>query len=116
MNIKDYLKSQFIKPPFEDVNILGVLAKRSIPEDAELEDVSIKNQELAYADLLMILITMFSGGGETKKRGNWSETSQRVEVGITDRRNFRTTANAIYEKYGEEVIKTYGVKNITNKW
>ncbi len=114
MNIKDYLKGQFINPPFEDANILTILAKRGIAEDAEHDTISEKSRDLAYADLLMTLVTMFSGGGATKKRGNWSETAAQVSVGINDRLSFTKTARAIYKKYGESI--SYTMKDITNRW
>jgi len=114
MNIKDYLKGQFINPPFEDVNLSTVLAKRGIAEDAEHDTVSEQDRELAYADLLMTLVTMFSGGGATKKRGNWSETAAQVSIGINDRLSFTKTAREIYKKYGESI--NYTIKDITNRW
>ena len=115
MNIKDYLKGK-VNYPVKDENILVILTDRDISQDADTVDLTKEQKELAYADLLAFLSTVFSGTGATNRRGNWSETESGTTISVNDRLALKKQAESIYSKYGEALIKTYTSRDGTNLW
>lgn len=113
--IEDYLKGLFAYT-FTDHNITSVLLKRNIEAGSDEADVSTEDKELCTADLYMIMFNAFSTGSNSTQRGNWKRTIGGISVGVNDRKMFRDQANAIYLKYGEEVVGNTGMKDGTFLW
>jgi len=113
MNIKDYLQGLFTYQ-FSEANMLSILLKRGILEDANYVDVEEKSRELAQADLYMVMYTMYTQGSETVKKGNWSKSTGGINVGVYDRRSFNQAADSIYNKYGETI--SYSLIARSNAW
>lgn len=114
MNIVDYLKGK-VSYEVDTSNILVILEDRGVLETEDSQNLEIKTKDLCYADLLMFLVTVFTGGGETTKRGNWSESKAKYTITTTDRMRLKNIADSIYSKYNEK-DKTYSLKDITNRW
>lgn len=114
MNIKDYLKGK-VNYPLTDANLDVILDDRGIALDADTATLSEQDKDLAYADVLYFMASIFGGSGATNKRGNWSETQSGLSIGITDRKMLITRADSIYAKYGEN-NRTYSLRDRTDRW
>ena len=113
--IESYLQGLFAYT-ITNQNISSVLIKRDIEAGSDESDVSTEDKELCTADLYMIMFNAFSTGSNSTQRGNFKRTIGGITVGVDDRKMFRDQANAIYLKYGEEVVGNTGMKDGTFLW
>jgi hypothetical protein len=113
--IEDYLQGLFAYQ-FTDQNMTSVLLKREVTAGTDQALVSTEDKELCTADLYMIMFNAFSTGSDSTQRGNWKRTIGGITVGVTDRKMFRDQANFIYNKYGEEIVGSTGMKDGTFLW
>lgn len=105
ITIEEYLRG---KVGFEvsDSTLTSILIDRAIPEQTDVCDISVKNRELAYADLLMwgaTNPTSYSGSKEAD--GGWSHTEGSKTISVSDKNRWASMANSIYEKYDDNNLK-----------
>jgi len=110
--VQNWLKSK-TQYPVSDEEILSILSNRSIPYDSDTNDATKKQKDLAYADLLMLIVTSPSYGAEEDQMGNWKHKGKSVTM--TGKSQLISMANAIYSKYGE-ISGSNRVIDITNRW
>jgi hypothetical protein len=112
MPIESFLKN-LVGYPLSDEQIYAIMVKRGIPFGVDSATVSQKLKDLAYADLIMTIVTTASEGSTKEQMGNWS--SQKGSRVLTGKNELIKTANGIYDKYGE---KRTGVrfKDATKRW
>lgn len=113
MNVKDFLQGKFSQQ-FTDQTLCGVMLERGISLEAQYDQVTKKQLDLARADLFDFLSTYVSQGSESVKKGSWSHTTANIAISDKERLEFRRSANAIYETYGEPT--KYSMKDQTNDW
>ena len=113
--IEDYLQGLFAYQ-FTDQNMTSVLIKRDVTAGVDESTVSTRDKELCEADLYMILFNAFSKGSDSAQKGNWKRTLGGITVNASDRKAFRSHANSIYLKYGEEIVGNTGMKDGTFLW
>lgn len=79
----------------------NILFEREIESDATLEETTLKQRELAKADLYMWCSLMPSISSTVKDSdGGWSHSEGGGQLTIADKRRFHRLARAIYRKYG----------------
>lgn len=110
--IQNWLKSK-TQYPVSDEEILSILSGRGISYDSDTNDVTQKQKDLAYADLLMLIVTSPSYGAEEDQMGNWKHKGKSITM--TGKSQLLSMANAIYSKYGE-ISGNNRVIDITNRW
>lgn len=96
--IETWLRNQ-VGYPITDEQIISVEDGRGIRYRADVKSVSTKDKELAFADLLTIIITMPSKTAEEDRMGNWMHKGAGLSM-----RNISALskiADGIYSKYGE---------------
>lgn len=99
MTIEQYLRGK-IDFNLSDATLASVLLDRGIAAGTDATSVSIKQRELAYADLLMFLVrSSTSSSAEMESDGGWMH--QKSSKNVTDRGALRSVAEAIYAKYDE---------------
>ncbi len=113
MTAREYIEGLFTYT-FSDANIASAFQKRELSITAEYEEATTKQLELIQADLYMVMYTVFSQGSQSKKSGGWSKSEGGYQVTVNDRRAWKTSADAIYKKYGESV--SYTLKDRTTGW
>lgn len=110
--VQNWLKSR-TQYPVSDEEILSILSNRGIPYDYDTNAANRKQKDLAYADLLMLIVTSPSYGAEEDQMGNWKHKGKSITM--TDKSQLLSMANAIYSKYGE-ISGNNRVIDITNRW
>lgn len=102
LTIKTYLKSR-IAFDVPDSVLDSICAYREVDVDAEVFSISVEKQELCYADILSWASTTLSCTAITRDGdGGWKHESQESKtLSITDKKDMRTEANAIYKAYGD---------------
>lgn len=110
--IQNWLKSKTQYPVFNE-EILSILSGRGISYDSDTNDATQKQKDLAYADLLMLIVTSPSYGAEEDQMGNWKHKGKSITM--TGKSQLLSMANAIYSKYGE-ISGNNRVIDITNRW
>lgn len=110
--VQNWLKSK-TQYPVSDEEILSILSGRGISYDSDTNDATQKQKDLAYADLLMLIVTSPSYGAEEDQMGNWKHKGKSITM--TGKSQLLSMANAIYSKYGE-ISGNNRVIDITNRW
>lgn len=101
LTIKTYLKSR-IAFDVPDSVLDSICAYRKVVVDAEVHSVSIEAQELCYADLLSWAATTPSSiTGAKDSDAGWKHEEESKTLSITDKKDMRAEANAIYKAYGD---------------
>lgn len=113
MNVKDFLQGKFSQQ-FTDATLIGTMLDRGIPIQAEFDQVTKKQLDLARADLFKFLYTFTSHGSESVKKGSWSRTTSAMSITKEEREVYRSEANKIYKYYGEPT--DYSMKDQTDDW
>lgn len=105
LTIKTYLKSR-IAFDVPDSVLDSICAYREVDVDAEVYSISVERQELCYADLLSWAATTPSSiTGAKDSDGGWKHEEESKTLSITDKKDMRTEANAIYKAYGDSRYK-----------
>lgn len=112
MPIESFLKNS-VGYPIADAQIYAVMSKRNIPFGVDSNSVSLKQKELAQADLYMLIFTTASEGSTKEQMGNWS--SQKGSRSLTGKNELIKLARAIYAKYGEN-YNSGRVKDASKRW
>lgn len=112
MPIESFLKNS-VGYPVTDAQIYAVMVKRNIPFGADSNEVSLRQKELAQADLYMLIFTTASEGSTKEQMGNWS--SQKGSRSLTGKNELMRLARAIYAKYGENPT-TGRVTDASKRW
>ena len=96
--IEEWLKGKFNKVSgVTDDSIMPIIMGRDVTLGTLVEDVTVKNRELCYADLLVFFA--LSPSSQTEKMGQYSSA-----LGITNPDELLKKANQIYRKYGEPIV------------
>lgn len=104
-----------------DTDLATVLAIRGLTGDETIAELKESNDlckfYLAKADLLWDYSYRPSGGSQSVKMGNFSQTVSNSSSTTADRQAMRDEANRLYEQCGEET-KTSGtvIRDLSDKW
>lgn len=97
--IEDWL-SGMVDFPVPDKALSAILFNRGIMSGEPASDVSEKDRQLCYADLLIWLTTASQQSSATiDSDGGW--THQESARNVTDKDSLRAKALSIYKKYGD---------------
>lgn len=102
MSIESYLKGK-IGFVITDSAISAILTDRGIEANADINDLTEKQRELLYADVLIwgaTLPTTYSGAKDSD--GGWTHTGETSTIQQGDKTRFENIANAIYAKYNDK--------------
>lgn len=73
---------------------------RNIAKESDVADLTLREKELLYADLLMWAATSpTSYTGSKDSDGGWSHTEAGKTISVTDKKRFEQAAKTIYKKY-----------------
>lgn len=100
--IEDYLTSS-VGFPVTGGALNNIRIKRGITYHQDVNTLSHRTLELAYADVLMWGAnspTTITGAKDSD--GGWSHQEESRTMAITDKKLMRSTANDIYKKYNDE--------------
>ena len=85
-----------------DAALTSMLLSRKIDFNADINDLTQKDLDLLYADLLMWASTNPSSyTGSKEADGGWSHTEASKTITATDKKRYEQMANDIYIKYGD---------------
>lgn len=116
MTIEEYLKGR-VGFDITDQAISTILLDREINAGAEVGDLTQKQKDLAYADMLMWGATRPSSyTGSKDSDGGWSRTEASSTLLKSDKERFAAIANEIYIKYNDpkrakskiKIVNLYG--------
>lgn len=97
--IEDWLAGM-VDYPVTDKTLSAILFNREVTPGVLAADVSIKDRELCYADLLIWMTTSSQSSSATiDSDGGW--THQESAKNVTDKDSLRAKALSIYKKYGD---------------
>lgn len=112
--IEDYLKGMVgFDVPTSTINSIRI--NREITKGSDVAELSDKDKDLAYADLLMWASTNPSSyTGSKQSDGGWTQTEASKTLNASDKKSFRSMAMDIYKRYGD---RRYTPKvRIRNLW
>lgn len=112
--VEEYLRGK-VGFDVPDLTVTSILIDREIPDGIDVSELSAKQRELAYADLLMwgaTNPTSYSGTNEAD--GSWSHAEGSKTISVSDKNRWTAMANSIYEKYGD--VKFKATIKIVNLW
>ena len=97
--IEDWL-SGMVDFPVSDKTLSAILFNRGVANGALASDISLRDRELCYADLLIWMTTSSQTSSATiDSDGGW--THQESAKNVTDKNSLRAKALSIYKKYGD---------------
>ena len=114
VSIEDYLKGMVgFDVPTSTINSIRI--NREITKGSDVVELSDKDKDLAYADLLMWASTNPSRyTGSKQSDGGWTQTEASKTLNASDKKSFRSMAMDIYKRYGD---RRYTPKvRIRNLW
>ena len=114
VSIEDYLKGMVgFDVPASTINSIRI--NREITKGSDVVELSDKDKDLAYADLLMWASTNPSSyTGSKQSDGGWTQTEASKTLNASDKKSFRSMAMDIYKRYGD---RRYTPKvRIRNLW
>lgn len=101
VTIEDYLRG-LVAFDVPDSALNSIRVFRSIARGADIEELSQRQKDLAYADLLMWASSNPSSyTGSKQSDGGWSQTEASRTLTVTDKRRFEDQARSIYKQYGD---------------
>ena len=112
MTIEEYLRG---KVGFEitDEALRSILVDRNIAEQVNVDTLTTKDKELAYADILMWGATRPSSyTGSKDSDGGWSHTEASSTLLKSDKERFESIANNIYIQYNDPKRRKARIKII----
>lgn len=99
VTIEDYLRGLVGFDVPESV-LNSIRAYREVNKAADISELTVKQKDLLYADLLMWASTSPTSYTGTKESdGGWSRTESNKTVSVTDKKRFENMAMSIYKKY-----------------
>lgn len=99
ISIEDYLKGLVGFDVTESV-LNSIRIYREIKKGTDVAELSNKEKDLLYADLLMWASTSPTSYTGTKEAdGGWSKTEANKTISVTDKKRFENLAMSIYKKY-----------------
>lgn len=114
VTIEDYLRG-LVGFDVAESALNSIRVYRQTEKYADVLELSIKEKELLYADLLMWAATNpTSYTGSKDSDGGWTHTEAGKTISVTDKKRFENTANAIYKKYQDRKYRS-GIK-LVNLW
>lgn len=94
-----------------DAALTSILIFRQIDFDSDIADLTNKQIELAYADLLRWASTNPSSyTGSKDSDGGWSHTEASKTLTATDKKRYEQIANDIYVKYNDSRKSSASIK------
>lgn len=97
--------------PVTDKTLSAILYNRGVAIGTAVDDVSIRDRELCYADVLIWMTTSSQTSSATiDSDGGW--THQESAKNVTDKDALRTKALSIYKKYGDAMAAEVKVNKI----
>lgn len=101
VTIEDYLRG-LVAFDVPDSALNSIRVFRNISKGADVVELSQRQKDLAYADLLMWASSNPSSyTGEKQSDGGWSQTGASKTLTATDKRRFEDQARSIYKQYGD---------------
>lgn len=99
--IEAYLRG-FVGFDVPESALTSILKYRKIDFNTDVDDLSQKQIDLAYADMLMWASTNPSSyTGSKESDGGWSRTEASKTISVTDKKRYAKSANEIYIKYND---------------
>lgn len=99
ITIEDYLRG-LVGFDISDSVLNSVRAYRQVKKAADISELTMKQKDLLYADLLMWASTSPTSYTGTKESdGGWSRTESNKTISVTDKKRFENMAMSIYKKY-----------------
>lgn len=99
LTIEDYLKG-LVGFDVTDSVLDSIRIYRNVKKGTDTEELTVKQKDLLYADLLMWASTSPTSYTGTKESdGGWSKTESNKTISVTDKKRFENMAMAIYKKY-----------------
>lgn len=97
---------------FPDTAIEAVCFDRMLDKGTAASDVSVRNRELCYADLLMYAASSSTTTqGEYESDGGWQH--QKSNKNVVDRASMREAAVRIYAKWDDAKAETANSSRVT---
>lgn len=97
--IEDYLKGLVGIDVTESV-LNSIRIYREVKKGTDVTELSTRERDLLYADLLMWASTSPTSYTGTKEAdGGWSRTEANKTISVTDKKRFENLAMSIYKKY-----------------
>lgn len=104
--IEDYLCG-LVNFDIPDSAVKSIFAKRGIIFSSAYEEVEEKPRRLAEADLYVwIAMSPSRVTSESDSDNGWTHSGKGYTLSEADKKRYLTLANAIYEEYDEEPVKT----------
>lgn len=99
--IEDYLKGM-VGFDVAEPTLNSIRINRNIKKGSDISELSEKDKDLAYADLLMWASTNPSSyTGSKSSDGGWTQTEASKTLTVSDKKSFRDMAMDIYKRYGD---------------
>lgn len=111
-SIEEWLRGK-VDYEFPDEAIKAILYDRGVEAGSEMSDVSVRDRELCYADLLMYAAgSSTSTTGEYMSDGGWQH--QKPNKNVVNRSYLRDLANKIYAKWDDDKADAAGGITLQN--
>ncbi|PXV62374.1 hypothetical protein CLV62_12063 [Dysgonomonas alginatilytica] len=114
VTIEDYLIG-LVGFDVNEIALNSIRVFREIEKNSDVSELSMKDKELLYADLLMWAAsspTSYTGSKDSD--GGWTHTEAGKTISVTDKKRFENTAKSIYKKYQDKKYNS-GIK-LVNLW
>ena len=114
VTIEDYLRG-LVGFDITESALNSIRVFRDIEKYSDVSELTVKEKELLYADLLMWAAsspTSYTGSKDSD--GGWTHTEAGKTISVTDKKRFENTAKSIYKKYQDKKY-TSGIK-LVNLW
>lgn len=114
VTIEDYLRGK-VGFDVDDIALNSIRIDRGVTEGEDVEDVTRKDRDLLYADLMMWASTSPTSYSGTKISDlGYSVTEAGKTISVTDKKRFEKIAMEIYKNYGD--AKYSSNIRIVNLW
>lgn len=101
VSIEDYLRG-LVGFDVNETTLNSIRINRNIKKGSDISELSEKDKDLAYADLLMWASTNPSSyTGSKSSDGGWTQTEASKTLTVSDKKSFRDMAMDIYKRYGD---------------
>lgn len=112
MTVEEYLGGKAGAWTVPDSSLRAILYERQIPSGTDVSELDDRDRELLVADLYYWLINNNKSNAVTDKDGDWSHAETSGKMDSSQIAWFRTMAENIYAKYGEELPAAVNVVKI----
>ena len=114
VTIEEYLKG-LVGFDVSESALNSIRIFRNIEKHSDVDELTVKDKELLYADLLMWAAsspTSYTGSRDSD--GGWMHTEAGKTISVTDKKRFENSAKSIYKKYQDKKYSS-GIK-LVNLW